>query len=68
VTAGVEIPSGTGKSISLKCLIGLLKPEKGSIIIHDTDLVRCKESRLYEIRKLFVVLFQDSALFNELVR
>jgi phospholipid/cholesterol/gamma-HCH transport system ATP-binding protein len=59
-------PSGTGKSVFLKCLIGLLKPEKGSIIIHDTDLVRCKESRLYEIRKLFGVLFQDGALFGSM--
>ncbi len=33
-------PSGTGKSVFLKCLIGLLKPERGSIFIHDTDLVR----------------------------
>ena len=57
-------PSGTGKSVFLKSLIGLLKPEKGSIIIHDTDLVRCNEHRLYEIRKLFGVLFQDGALFG----
>jgi phospholipid/cholesterol/gamma-HCH transport system ATP-binding protein len=59
-------PSGTGKSVFLKCLIGLLKPEKGSIIIHDTDLVRTNESRLYEIRKLFGVLFQDGALFGSM--
>ncbi|MDN5913765.1 MAG: ATP-binding cassette domain-containing protein [Pseudonocardia sp.] len=59
-------PSGTGKSVFLKTLIGLLKPEKGSIVIHDTDLVRCNESRLYEIRKLFGVLFQDGALFGSM--
>ncbi|WP_037077172.1 ABC transporter ATP-binding protein [Pseudonocardia spinosispora] len=59
-------PSGTGKSVFLKSLIGLLKPEKGSIFIHDTDLVRCTESRLYEIRKLFGVLFQDGALFGSM--
>jgi phospholipid/cholesterol/gamma-HCH transport system ATP-binding protein len=59
-------PSGTGKSVFLKSLIGLLKPEKGAIFIHDTDLVRCKESRLYEIRKLFGVLFQDGALFGSM--
>jgi phospholipid/cholesterol/gamma-HCH transport system ATP-binding protein len=59
-------PSGTGKSVFLKSLIGLLKPEKGSIVIHDTDLVRCSESRLYEIRKLFGVLFQDGALFGSM--
>ncbi|MCE3552554.1 ATP-binding cassette domain-containing protein [Pseudonocardia sp. RS11V-5] len=59
-------PSGTGKSVFLKSLIGLLKPEKGSIVIHDTDLVRCSENRLYEIRKLFGVLFQDGALFGSM--
>jgi phospholipid/cholesterol/gamma-HCH transport system ATP-binding protein len=59
-------PSGTGKSVFLKSLIGLLKPEKGSIVIHDTDLVRCTESKLYELRKLFGVLFQDGALFGSM--
>jgi len=59
-------PSGTGKSVLLKAIIGLLKPEKGSIFIHDTDLVRCSESKLYEIRKLFGVLFQDGALFGSM--
>lgn len=59
-------PSGTGKSVFLKCLVGLLKPEEGSIFIHDTDLVTCSERRLYEIRKLFGVLFQDGALFGSM--
>jgi phospholipid/cholesterol/gamma-HCH transport system ATP-binding protein len=59
-------PSGTGKSVFLKTLIGLLKPEKGSIVIHDTDLVRCSENKLYELRKLFGVLFQDGALFGSM--
>jgi phospholipid/cholesterol/gamma-HCH transport system ATP-binding protein len=59
-------PSGTGKSVFLKSLIGLLKPERGSIVIHGTDLVRCSERKLYEIRKLFGVLFQDGALFGSM--
>ncbi len=59
-------PSGTGKSVFLKTLVGLLKPERGSIVIHGTDLVRCSERRLYEIRKLFGVLFQDGALFGSM--
>ncbi len=59
-------PSGTGKSVFLKTLIGLIKPERGSIIINDVDLVRCSESKLYEIRKLFGVLFQDGALFGSM--
>ena len=36
-------PSGTGKSVFLKSLVGLLKPEKGSIVINDTDIVRTSE-------------------------
>src|SRR5918998_348293 len=45
---------------------GLLKPEKGSIVIKDTDIVRTSEHQLYEIRKLFGVLFQDGALFGSM--
>jgi len=59
-------PSGTGKSVFLKCLIGLLKPNSGRIVINGTDLVRCSEHKLYGIRKLFGVLFQDGALFGSM--
>ncbi|WP_226353842.1 MULTISPECIES: ABC transporter ATP-binding protein [unclassified Pseudonocardia] len=59
-------PSGTGKSVFLKSLIGLLKPERGSIVIEGVDLCKCSESELYEIRKLFGVLFQDGALFGSM--
>ena len=59
-------PSGTGKSVFLKSLIGLLKPEKGSILIRDVDLANCSERKLYETRKLFGVLFQDGALFGSM--
>ena len=57
-------PSGTGKSVFLKTLIGLLKPDKGSIFIEGTDIATCPEKELYEIRKLFGVLFQDGAMFG----
>src|SRR6201992_3820166 len=59
-------PSGTGKSVFLKSLIGLLKPDKGSIVIRDVDIARCSEAKLYETRKLFGVLFQDGALFGSM--
>ena len=59
-------PSGTGKSVFLKCLIGLLKPDTGRILINGVDLVRCSERQLYETRKLFGVLFQDGALFGSM--
>jgi len=59
-------PSGTGKSVLLKTLIGLLKPDRGSVIIEGTDIANCSEKDLYEIRKLFGVLFQDGAMFGSM--
>jgi len=59
-------PSGTGKSVFLKTLIGLLKPDQGSIIIEGTDIASCSERELYAIRKLFGVLFQDGAMFGSM--
>ncbi|MEV1289142.1 ABC transporter ATP-binding protein [Micromonospora sp. NPDC049679] len=59
-------PSGTGKSVFLKTLVGLLKPDRGSIVIENQDLPRLSERALYEVRKLFGVLFQDGALFGSM--
>ena len=59
-------PSGTGKSVFLKTLVGLLKPERGHIWIGDRDLPHLSENLLYETRKLFGVLFQDGALFGSM--
>ncbi|GGL06754.1 ABC transporter ATP-binding protein [Planomonospora parontospora] len=59
-------PSGTGKSVFLKSLVGLLRPERGHIWIDGHDLANCSESKLYELRRLFGVLFQDGALFGSL--
>jgi phospholipid/cholesterol/gamma-HCH transport system ATP-binding protein len=59
-------PSGTGKSVFLTTLVGLLKPDAGSIWIEGQDLTRLREHDLYEVRKLFGVLFQDGALFGSM--
>ena len=59
-------PSGTGKSVLLKTIIGLLKPDSGSVVIEGTDIASCSEKELYEIRKLFGVLFQDGAMFGSM--
>jgi len=59
-------PSGTGKSVLLKAIIGLLKPDKGHIFIEGLDIANCSEKELYEIRKLFGVLFQDGAMFGSM--
>src|SRR5204863_32003 len=44
-------PSGTGKSVLLKTIIGLLKPDTGSVVIEGVDIASCSEKELYEIRK-----------------
>ncbi|WP_078293096.1 ATP-binding cassette domain-containing protein [Mycobacterium sp. D16R24] len=59
-------PSGTGKSVFLKSLIGLLRPEHGSIVIGGANILECSSKELYEIRKLFGVMFQDGALFGSM--
>ncbi|EUA68067.1 ABC transporter family protein [Mycobacteroides abscessus subsp. bolletii 1513] len=59
-------PSGTGKSVFLKSLIGLLRPEQGAIYIDGTNIMECSSKELYEIRKLFGVMFQDGALFGSM--
>jgi phospholipid/cholesterol/gamma-HCH transport system ATP-binding protein len=59
-------PSGTGKSVFLKTLVGLLRPDSGSVVIEGRDLTQLRESELFEVRKLFGVLFQDGALFGSM--
>ncbi|SCF14084.1 phospholipid/cholesterol/gamma-HCH transport system ATP-binding protein [Micromonospora viridifaciens] len=59
-------PSGTGKSVFLKTLVGLLRPDRGDIWIEGQNLPRLSERALYEVRKLFGVLFQDGALFGSM--
>jgi phospholipid/cholesterol/gamma-HCH transport system ATP-binding protein len=58
--------SGCGKSTLLKHLIGLLKPTKGNIFIHDKDITIMNEDGLNDIRKKMGVLFQGSALLNSM--
>ncbi len=59
-------PSGTGKSVFLKSVMGLVQPEAGSILIDGTDMVRATEAMRLEMRKRFGVLFQDGALFGSM--
>ncbi len=56
--------SGTGKSVTLKTLIGLLHPDKGRIIIQGRDVTGLPEREYAEVRRLFGVLFQSGALIN----
>jgi len=59
-------PSGTGKTVFLKSLVGLIKPDRGRVMVDGTDTVHCTERQLYQVRKLFGVMFQDGALFGSL--
>jgi phospholipid/cholesterol/gamma-HCH transport system ATP-binding protein len=59
-------PSGTGKSVLLKNVLGLLQPDRGQIWVDGDQIVGMRERRLYEIRKKFGVLFQDGALFGSM--
>jgi phospholipid/cholesterol/gamma-HCH transport system ATP-binding protein len=59
-------PSGTGKTVFLKSLIGLVKADAGSVLVDGVDTVSCRERQLYKARKLFGVMFQDGALFGSL--
>jgi phospholipid/cholesterol/gamma-HCH transport system ATP-binding protein len=58
--------SGTGKSVTLKLLIALLKPDRGSIWVDGDDISRLKPSGLSKVRRKMGFLFQDAALFDSL--
>src|SRR6516162_8002960 len=59
-------PSGTGKTVFLKSLVGLIRPDRGRVMVDGIDTVHCTERQLYQARKLFGVMFQDGALFGSL--
>ena len=56
--------SGTGKSVTLKLIVGLLKPDRGSIYIQGEDIVPMNEDGLSRIRRSIGFLFQSAALFD----
>ncbi|MBB2504913.1 ABC transporter ATP-binding protein [Amycolatopsis echigonensis] len=59
-------PSGTGKSVLIKHLVGLLAPDDGEVLVFGRNIWQISESERYEIRKNFGVLFQDGALFGSM--
>ena len=59
-------PSGTGKSVLLKNIIGLLRPDAGEIWVEGEETVQMGERELYRVRRKFGVLFQDGALFGSM--
>jgi phospholipid/cholesterol/gamma-HCH transport system ATP-binding protein len=65
-TSAVLGPSGTGKSVLLKCIIGLLTPEAGQVYIDGDPIVGVREKEVLRIRRKIGVLFQDGALFGSM--
>jgi phospholipid/cholesterol/gamma-HCH transport system ATP-binding protein len=58
--------SGTGKSVTIKCILGILTPDEGTILIDGQDVTRLKGSARDPLMKKFGMLFQSAALFDSL--
>jgi phospholipid/cholesterol/gamma-HCH transport system ATP-binding protein len=65
-TAVIIGRSGCGKSVLLKHVIGLLKPDKGEIFVDGEDITLYQDDNLYKLRRKFGMLFQASALFDSM--
>jgi phospholipid/cholesterol/gamma-HCH transport system ATP-binding protein len=59
-------PSGTGKSVCIKHMVGLLYPDEGDVLVHGESVPNMADEELFEMRKKFGVLFQDGALFGSM--
>ncbi len=58
--------SGGGKSVTLKHIIGLLRPDSGQVLIEDEDITKMDSVQINRVRKKFGMLFQDGALFDSM--
>lgn len=58
--------SGTGKSVLIKCVVGLLRADAGQVLIDGEDVTKMDERELVRVRKKFGMLFQGSALFDSM--
>ena len=59
-------PSGTGKSVCIKHMVGLLYPDEGDVLVHGESVPNMQDEELFDMRKKFGVLFQDGALFGSM--
>ncbi len=59
-------PSGTGKSVCIKHMVGLLYPDEGDVLVHGQSVPNMRDDELFDMRKNFGVLFQDGALFGSM--
>ncbi|MFL6248312.1 MAG: ABC transporter ATP-binding protein [Thermoanaerobaculia bacterium] len=58
--------SGTGKSVTLKHIIGLLRPDRGQVLIDGHDITQMKDVEMNEFRRRFGMSFQEGALFDSM--
>jgi phospholipid/cholesterol/gamma-HCH transport system ATP-binding protein len=58
--------SGSGKSVTLRHMLGLEAPDAGRVIVEDEDITELPEEELYRVRKKFGMLFQSGALFDSM--
>jgi len=58
--------SGSGKTVLIKCIIGLTQPDEGEIYVDGLEITSLKEKRMNEVRKKFGMLFQWGALFDSM--
>jgi phospholipid/cholesterol/gamma-HCH transport system ATP-binding protein len=58
--------SGSGKSVTLRHMLGLEAPDSGRVIVEDEDVTDLPEEELYRVRKKFGMLFQSGALFDSM--
>ena len=58
--------SGGGKSVMLKHMIGLIKPDQGKVMVGGGDIVRMSDHQLNQVRRRFGMLFQEAALFDSM--
>ena len=59
-------PSGTGKSVLIKHIVGLLYPDSGDVLVHGESIPNMTDDELFDVRKKFGLLFQDGALFGSM--
>ena len=58
--------SGSGKSITIKCLVGLVDPDKGEVKVFDTDITKLNNAQMNVLRLRIGFLFQNSALYDSM--
>ena len=58
--------SGSGKSVAIKCMVGLIKPDKGEISLFDTDITSLDNDALNQVRIRVGFLFQNAALYDSM--